>query len=252
MRWLTLIFCLLSALPATAADLSELPEDEALRLLTVAPAADNASPPGASIQWEANRGQLRLYILNRGEGELYLDWTRSHITNAAGTFSLAPSTTPGLERSQIAVATSFQDALALAGGPPTAYGLGDVNRPVGVSLMLGPMGAPTVYQHTLMISVDEARVDRAAWRQSRYDMELLRARTVRRTIWGGVFGAAGVFLLANPNLSQRNGEFDEQKHTLRIASGSMCLAYGGALAITSSIRRGLVNDDLAAHDALEP
>ena len=252
MRWLTLFFCLFVAPLAWADDLEELPEDEALRLISVTPSDENASPEGASIQWEASRGQLRLYILNRGEQDLSLDWTRSQVTNAAGTFRLAPSGDPSLQRSAIGVGTSFQDALVLIDGPPTVYGLDDIDHMIALRVVLGPHGAPTVYQHSHLVSIDHDQVERAAWRQTRYDIELLRGRTVRRTVGGAIIGAAGVFLLANPNLSEANGQFDEQKHILRVSTGAMTLTYGAALTLVSSVRRGRYNDDLAAHDALAP
>lgn len=230
----------------TESDIAALPPDEAYRLMFVVPGGADW-PSGTVLQWEANRGHLRLYLTNRRDDTLYLDWSRSHFIDPAGkTWPLRAATQEYATRDAIEPGQMYQESLALVGGPGTLYGPRDVGRPMEVTLYLGGAEGFTAYQERFDIGMNLDQVARSLAAEERHHYEFQKRRTVTATVLGTALAGAGIYLLADERLGYRNGVLDTEMNTTRLALGGGGLGLGFTLVTASSIRRATLSKKIAA------
>jgi hypothetical protein len=243
----------LAQAPSEPLDLSQLHEDEAYRLLYVAPSGA-PWPEGTIIQWEAHRGQLRVYITNRRSEPLYLDWSKSYfVDTAARSWPLRSASETWPTRDTVQPGTPYEASLALVDGPEQLYTPADVGRELSLSLSLGTSSGGFVpYSERFTVDMDMAQAAHSIWAEEKRDLEV----QVRRSIWSTTFGAliagGGVFLLVDQNLSIRDGEVDDQLQATRLASGGGALGLGMTMVTASSIRRASSHRKLAALETRAP
>ena len=105
-------------------NLEELSAEEAWRLLYVTP-QKSPSPPEMILQWEDQRGGIKLYLTNRGAEPVVVDWGGSQFVDAAGqTWSIRSKEDPEASTAHVKTGELLEARLLLVSGPcgaPSPY-----------------------------------------------------------------------------------------------------------------------------------
>jgi len=234
----------------TAEDIAALPEEEAFRLLYLTP-SKAPWPAGTIVQWESNRGQLRVYITNRTDEPMYLDWSKSHFRDALGkTWEVYGVSQEYSTRDTVAPGRPYEESVALVNGPSVLYSAENLGREIEMTLMLSDeTGAYVPYLERFEVGMHLDQVSRTLAAEETHEMRFSRGRSISATVVGSLIAAGGIYALADRGLAERDGELDSELNRTRVAIGGGALGLGLTVATASSIRRGVLTKRIEANES---